>query len=96
LGGRGRWISEFEASLFYRMSSKTARAIQRNPVSKKNKKQKLHSEALDLEDQITLLIFLETIPFTSKDSSFYFIQFCQQPAVILGKVAKTFCTSIFS
>jgi hypothetical protein len=33
----GRWISEFEASLVYKVSSRTARAIQRNPVSKKNK-----------------------------------------------------------
>jgi hypothetical protein len=32
LGGRGRWISEFEASLVYKVSSRTARAIQRNPV----------------------------------------------------------------
>jgi hypothetical protein len=39
LGGRGRWIPEFEASLDYKVSSRTARAIQRNPVSK-NKKQK--------------------------------------------------------
>jgi hypothetical protein len=42
LGGRGRQISEFEASLVYRVSSRTARATQRNPVSKnkikKNKK----------------------------------------------------------
>jgi hypothetical protein len=30
----GRQISEFEASLVYRMSSRTARATQRNPVSK--------------------------------------------------------------
>jgi hypothetical protein len=37
LGGRGRWISEFEASLVYRVSSRTARATQRNPVSKKQK-----------------------------------------------------------
>jgi hypothetical protein len=37
LGGRGRRISEFEASLVYRVSSRTARAIQRNPVSKQNK-----------------------------------------------------------
>jgi hypothetical protein len=37
LGGRGRWISEFEASLVYKVSSRTARAIQRNPVSKKTK-----------------------------------------------------------
>jgi hypothetical protein len=34
LGGRGRQISEFEASLVYRASSRKARAIQRNPVSK--------------------------------------------------------------
>jgi hypothetical protein len=40
LGGRGRWISEFEASLVYRVSSRTARATQRNPVSKNQKKQK--------------------------------------------------------
>ena len=38
LGGRGRWISELEASLVYRVSSRTARAIERNPVSKQNKK----------------------------------------------------------
>jgi hypothetical protein len=36
-GGRSRWISEFEASLVYKVSSRTARAIQRNPVSKKQK-----------------------------------------------------------
>jgi len=40
LGGRGRWISEFEASLVYKVSSRTARAIQRNPVSKNKTKQK--------------------------------------------------------
>jgi hypothetical protein len=40
LGGRGRWISEFEASLVYKVSSRTARAIQRNPVSKNQKKKK--------------------------------------------------------
>jgi hypothetical protein len=33
LGGRGRQISEFMASLVYRVSSRKARAIQRNPVS---------------------------------------------------------------
>jgi hypothetical protein len=40
LGGRGRWISEFEASLVYRVSSRTARATQRNSVSKNKTKQK--------------------------------------------------------
>jgi hypothetical protein len=34
LGGRGRQISEFQASLFYSVTSRTARATQRNPVSK--------------------------------------------------------------
>jgi hypothetical protein len=34
LGGRGRWISEFEASLVYRVSSMTARTAQRNPFLK--------------------------------------------------------------
>jgi hypothetical protein len=38
--GRGRQISEFEASLVYKVSSRTARATQRNPVSTKPKKQK--------------------------------------------------------
>jgi hypothetical protein len=34
LGGRGRQISEIKASLVYKVSSRTARTIQRNPVSK--------------------------------------------------------------
>ena len=34
LGGRGRQISEFKASLVYRMSSRISRATQRSPVSK--------------------------------------------------------------
>ena len=34
MGDRGRRISEFEASLAYRVSSKTARVTKRNPVSK--------------------------------------------------------------
>jgi hypothetical protein len=37
LGGRGREISEFTASLVYKVSSRTTRAIQRNPVSGKKK-----------------------------------------------------------
>jgi hypothetical protein len=40
LGGRGRQISEFEDSLVYRVSSRTARATKRNPVSKKKKKKR--------------------------------------------------------
>jgi hypothetical protein len=39
LGGRGRRISEFKASLVYKVSSRTGRAIQRNPVLKNKTKQ---------------------------------------------------------
>jgi hypothetical protein len=35
MGGRSRQISEFKASLIYKVSSRIARATQRNPVSKK-------------------------------------------------------------
>jgi len=45
LEGRGRQISEFGASLVYRVSSRTARATQINPVSKnQNKKQKTYKD----------------------------------------------------
>jgi hypothetical protein len=46
--GGNNWISEFEASLVYRVSSRTARATQRNPVSRnqknKNKQTKKKTE----------------------------------------------------
>jgi hypothetical protein len=35
--GRGRQMSEYEASLVYRVSSKTAKATQRNPALKNKK-----------------------------------------------------------
>jgi hypothetical protein len=44
LGGRGRWISEFEASLVYKVSSRTARTIQRNPALKNKQKEKRKKE----------------------------------------------------
>jgi hypothetical protein len=50
LGGRGRQISEFEASLVYRVSSRTARAIQRNPVLK-NQKEKRKKERKEEEEK---------------------------------------------
>jgi hypothetical protein len=46
LGGRGRRISEFEASLVYKVSSRTARAIQRSPVSKTKTKTKQTKKTL--------------------------------------------------
>jgi hypothetical protein len=40
LGGRGRQISEFEASLVYKVGSRTARAIYTEKPCLENKKQK--------------------------------------------------------
>jgi hypothetical protein len=37
LGGKGRPISEFEVSLVYKVRTRIARAIQKNPVSKRTK-----------------------------------------------------------
>jgi hypothetical protein len=53
LGGRGRRISEFEASLVYKVSSRTARAIQRNSVSEKKKK-KLAGGGSEVQDHSSL------------------------------------------
>ena len=38
--GRGRWISEFKASLVYTSSSRTARVIQRISVLKEKRERK--------------------------------------------------------
>jgi hypothetical protein len=55
LGGRGRWISEFEASLVYSVSSRTARATQRSLVSKnKNKNNKKKLEMLQKSDHFMI------------------------------------------
>jgi hypothetical protein len=51
LGGRGRRISEFEASLVYRVSSRTARTAQRNPVSKKPKEEKRKEKEKEKEKE---------------------------------------------
>ena len=45
LRGRGKRISEFEASLVYKGSSGTARATQRNPVSGKKKRKEKKKES---------------------------------------------------
>jgi hypothetical protein len=44
LGGRGRWTSEFEASLVYKVSSRTARATERNCLEKKKRKKERKRE----------------------------------------------------
>jgi hypothetical protein len=62
LGGRGRRISEFKASLVYRVSSRIARAIQRNPVSKKKKKKEKNTGTGELAQQLrTLTAFTEDL-----------------------------------
>jgi hypothetical protein len=60
LGGRGRWISEFEASLVYKVSSGQP-GLQRNPVSKKQKNKK--REGLKKSHQLLNSVML---PFESK------------------------------
>jgi hypothetical protein len=44
-GGRGRQISEFKASLVYRVSSRTARVIQKTPSLKRPKKKSKNTSA---------------------------------------------------
>jgi hypothetical protein len=57
LGGRERQISEFEASLVYQVSSRIARTIQKNPVSKKKKKKKKKQQKMFLVCEILHLMF---------------------------------------
>jgi hypothetical protein len=52
LGGKGRQISEFEASLVYKVSSRTASATQRNPASKtKQNKKKQRNKTKQQQQQ---------------------------------------------
>jgi hypothetical protein len=52
LGGTGRQISEFKACLVYRVSSRTARATQKNPVSKTNKQTNKQNTKKEIKKQI--------------------------------------------
>jgi hypothetical protein len=63
LGGRSRQISKFEASLVYRVSSRTARATQRNPVSKnkKTKKQKKQNKTKNKKQTKVFLLVVVVI-----------------------------------
>jgi hypothetical protein len=61
LGGRGRRISEFEASLVYKMSFRTARVIQRNPVSKNKTKQNKTKKKKKKRERLNCS-FLDKIP----------------------------------
>jgi hypothetical protein len=60
LGGRGRWISEFEASLVYKVSSRTARATEKpclektttTTTKKKKKKKKKNNQPNQTKNQL--------------------------------------------
>jgi hypothetical protein len=54
LGGRDRWISEFEASILYKVSSRTAMDIHKNPVSKNQRKKNPFHQGMQIK---TILIF---------------------------------------
>jgi hypothetical protein len=54
LGDRGRQISDFEASLVYRVSSRTARATERNPVSETKTKQTNKQNKQNEEKRVVL------------------------------------------
>ena len=46
MGGRSRWISEFETSLVYRVSSRTARATEKPCLEKPKEKEKKKKKRL--------------------------------------------------
>jgi hypothetical protein len=69
LEGRGRSISEFEASLFYRVSSRTARDTQRKPVSKNSKKKKRKRKEKKLLNTIYVSLIILLLAITSTVSS---------------------------
>jgi ribosomal protein L12E/L44/L45/RPP1/RPP2 len=54
LGGRGRRISEFKASLVYRVSSRTARATEKPCLEKNQKKKKKKEEEEEEEEEEAL------------------------------------------
>jgi hypothetical protein len=71
LGGRGRQVSEFESSLVYRVSSRTARAIQRKPASEKTKTKK-PNQTKQTKKQKLLSHFSSLLSFSKK----YFLFIC--------------------
>jgi hypothetical protein len=60
LAGKGRQISEFQASLVYRVSSRTARATQRNPALKKKMLVSLAIRIIQISN-LMVLYFLTSI-----------------------------------
>jgi hypothetical protein len=73
LGGRGRQISEFEVSLVYKMSSRTARTTQRNPVSK-TKQNKTKQNKITIRSNIISPVqaqyWVRGLPWWTSDESY--------------------------
>ena len=61
MGGRVRQISEFESSLGYKVSSSTARATQRNPVLKYQKKKRKKKQREERWFRALKYLFLQKI-----------------------------------
>jgi hypothetical protein len=61
LGGRGRRVSEFEASLVYRVSSRTARATQRNPVSENKTNKQTNKQTKQQQQQQQNLTYITVV-----------------------------------
>jgi hypothetical protein len=90
LGGRGRQISEFEANLVYRVSSRTARATQRNPVSKKKrerergeKKKRERNKQANKHLDVVVRLFIHNTGETETDSPWGFM--AHQPSLVEGE-----------
>jgi hypothetical protein len=89
LGSRGKLIYEFEASLDYRVSSRTARDTQRNPVWKNskqtnkqtNKQQKKTNVVLDICSEFILLYCKDT--FQNTASTVIFLLGARLPSNLL-------------
>ena len=56
MGGRGGHISEFEARLVYKVSSRTARAIPKNPVSKNKNKNKNKTTTKEIQETTAIQV----------------------------------------
>jgi hypothetical protein len=76
LGGRGRRISEFKASLIYRVSSRTARVTQRPCLEKQtNKQQKKKKDLYNQETHSSVCPRLHRVAILLKEMLHYLTSF---------------------
>ena len=100
--GRGRQISDFETSLVYRVSSRTARATERNPVSKKKeekKKKKKKKKRKACSNGVSVCAFIleflgqkrgKAYVFMSLTSIIASVQMCSSSALLLSLLMRIF------